>query len=81
MVWRCISAQGMGRLHVCEFTINAKSYRRLKLQALKHHMLSSRPCLFQGKLNHILHILQHYGSVVEESGAKQACLHFRAVTH
>ena len=50
MVWGCISAQGMGNLHICEGTINAERY----IQVLEQHMLPSkqhlfhgRPCLFQ----------------------------------
>ena len=50
MVWGCISAQGMGNLHICEGTINAEKY----IQILEKHMMPSkrrlfhgRPCLFQ----------------------------------
>ena len=50
MVWGCISAHGMGDLHICEGTIDAEAY----LGILERHMLPSRrrlfpgtPCLFQ----------------------------------
>lgn len=50
MVWGCISAHGMGELHVCEGTIDSEAYIRI----LERHMLPSRrrlfpgrPCLFQ----------------------------------
>ena len=50
MVWGCITAQGMGNLHICEGTINAERY----IQVLEQHMLPSKqrifhgcPCLFQ----------------------------------
>ena len=37
MVWGCISAHGMGDLHICEGTINAKA----QVGILERHMLSS----------------------------------------
>ena len=50
MVWVCVSAHGMGNLHICEGTINAERY----IQVVEQHMLPSkqrlfhgRPCLFQ----------------------------------
>ncbi len=43
MVWGCISAYGMGRLHVLEGTMNAERY----IKVLEQHMLPSRWCLFQ----------------------------------
>ena len=47
MVWGCISAHGMGDLHICEDTIDAEAY----VEILERHMLLSRPpgtpCLFQ----------------------------------
>ncbi len=45
MVWGCISAYGMGNLHVLEGTMNAKRY----IKVLEQHMLPSRRRLFQGK--------------------------------
>ena len=45
MVWGCISAQGMGNLHICEGTINAERY----IQVLEQHMLPSKRCLFHGR--------------------------------
>ncbi len=37
MVWRCISAYGMGSLHVLEGTMNAERY----IKVLEQHMLPS----------------------------------------
>ncbi len=45
MVWGCISAYGMGSLHVSEGTINAERY----IKVLEQHMLPSRRRLFQGR--------------------------------
>ncbi len=45
MVWGCISAYGMGRLHVLEGTVKAERY----IKVLEQHMLPSRWCLFQGR--------------------------------
>ncbi len=45
MVWGCISAYGMGSLHVLEGTMNAERY----IKALEQHMLPSRRRLFQGR--------------------------------
>ncbi len=72
MVWGCISAYGMGSLHVLEGTVNAERY----IKVLEQHMLPSRRCLFQGRpcyfsrtmQNHILQLLQQHGFVAEESG-------------
>ncbi len=44
MVWGCISAYGMGSLHVLEGTMNAERY----IKVLEQHMLPSRRRLFQG---------------------------------
>ncbi len=38
MVWGCISAYGMGSLHVLEGTMNAERY----IKVLEQHMLPSR---------------------------------------
>ena len=43
MVWGCVSASGIGNLHICEGTINAERY----IQVLEQHMLPSKQCLFQ----------------------------------
>ncbi len=43
IVWGCISANGMGSLHVLEGTMNAEKY----IKVLEQHMLTSRQCLFQ----------------------------------
>ncbi len=45
MVWGCMSACGMGSLHVWKGTINAERY----IQVLEQHMLPSRRHLFQGR--------------------------------
>ncbi len=45
MVWGCISAYGMGSLHVLEGTMNAERY----IKVLEQHMLSSRRHLFEGR--------------------------------
>ncbi len=44
MVWGCISAYGMGSLHVLEGTMNAERY----IKVLEQHMLPSRRRVFQG---------------------------------
>ncbi len=43
MVWRCISAYGMGSLHVLKGTMNAERY----IKVLEQHMLPSRWCVIQ----------------------------------
>ncbi len=45
MVWGCISAYGMGSLHVLKGTMNAERY----IKVLEQHMLPSRRRLFQGR--------------------------------
>ncbi len=45
MVWGCMSACGMGSLHIWKGTINAERY----IQILEQHMLPSRRRLFQGR--------------------------------
>ena len=45
MVWGCISAYGMGSLHIWKGTINAERY----IEVLEQHMLPSRWRLFQGR--------------------------------
>ncbi len=45
MVWGCISAYGMGSLHVLEGTMNAERY----IKVLEQHMLPSRRRLFLGR--------------------------------
>ncbi len=44
-VWGCMSACGMGSLHIWKGTINAERY----IQVLEQHMLPSRRRLFQGR--------------------------------
>ncbi len=66
MVWGCISAYGMGSLHVLEGTVNAERY----IKVLEQHMLHSRQRVFQqdNAKPHILQLLQQHGFIVEESG-------------
>ncbi len=45
MVWGCMSACGMGSLHIWKGTINAERY----IQVLEQHTLPSRHRLFQGR--------------------------------
>ncbi len=45
MVWGCISANGMGSLHVLEGTMNAERY----IKVFEQQMLPSRRRLFQGR--------------------------------
>ncbi len=45
MVWGCMSACGMGSLHIWKGTINVERY----IQVLEQHMLPSRRRLFQGR--------------------------------
>jgi len=45
MVWGCISAYGVGSLHVLEGTMNAERY----IKVLEQHMLPSRRHIFLGK--------------------------------
>ncbi len=45
MVWVCISAYGMGSLHVLEGTMNAERY----IKVLEQHMLPSRRRVFKGR--------------------------------
>ncbi len=50
MVWGCISAYGMGSLHVLEGTMNAERY----IKVLEQHMLPSRRRVFSRTMqNHI----------------------------
>ncbi len=64
-VWGCISAYGMGSLHVLEGTMNAERY----IKVLEQHMLPSRWHVFQQD-NAKPHTaaLQQHGFIVEESG-------------
>ncbi len=72
MIWGCMSAWGMGSLHIWKGTINAERY----IQVLEQHMLPSRRRPFREDLafsnmimpDHILHQLQHHGCVEEGSG-------------
>ncbi len=43
MVWECISAYGMGTLHVLEGTMNAERY----IKVLEQHILPPRRRVFQ----------------------------------
>ncbi len=64
MVWGCISAYGMGSLHVLEGTMNAERY-------IKVSNICSPPddVYFSRTMqNHILQLLQQHDFIVEESG-------------
>ncbi len=62
MVWGCISAYGMGSLHVLEGTMNAERY----IKVLEQHMLPPDDVHFSRTMqNHILQLLQQHGFVVE----------------
>ena len=50
MVWGCVSAHGMGNLHICESNINAERYIQVVEQPMlpsKQRLFHGRPCLFQ----------------------------------
>ncbi len=73
MVWGCISAYGMGSLHVLEATMNAERY----IKVLEQHMLPPPDDVYlreslvyfsRTMQHHILQLLQQHGFVVEESG-------------
>ena len=72
MVWGCVSAHGMGNLHICEGTINAERY----IQVVEQYMLHPSNILFMDAPDyfsktmprHILHMLQQRGFVVKECG-------------
>ena len=70
MVWGCVSAHGMGNLHICEGTINAERYT----QVLEQHMLPTIffrdvPAYFSKTMpSHILHVSKHCGFVVKQYG-------------
>ncbi len=72
MVWECISAYGMGSLHVLEGTMNAERY----IKILEQHMLppddsiSGMPCVFQqdNAKPYTCSYYKQHGFVVEESG-------------
>ncbi len=66
MVWGCISAHGMGSLHVLEDTMNAERY----IKVLEQHMPFREGLVYFSRTmqNHILQLLQQHGFIVEESG-------------
>uniref|UniRef100_A0A9J7X4E1 Transposase Tc1-like domain-containing protein n=1 Tax=Cyprinus carpio carpio TaxID=630221 RepID=A0A9J7X4E1_CYPCA len=70
MVWGCMSACGMGSLHIWKGTINAERY----IQVLEQHMLPSRRRLFQGRPcifqhdNIFLFMMRQMFSMGERSG-------------
>ncbi len=72
MVWGCISAYGMGSLHVLEGTMNAERY----IKVLEHicsppdHVYFREGLVYFSRTmqSHILQLLQQHGFVVEESG-------------
>ncbi len=68
MVWGgCISAYGMGSLHVLEGTMNAERY----IKVLEQHTVCSPPDdVYFSRImqHHILQLLQQHGFVVEKYG-------------
>ncbi len=62
----CISAYGMGSLHVLEGTINAERY----IKVLEQHMLPSRQCVFHQEIH-----------IEKSPGAELACLQSRSFTY
>lgn len=50
LVWGCISAAGMGALHICNGTVNAEAYIQILEQAMmpsKRRLFGQRQCIFQ----------------------------------
>ncbi len=47
MVWGCMSACGMGSLHIWKGTINAERYIQVLEQHMEHRLFQGRPCIFQ----------------------------------
>ncbi len=67
MVWGCMSACGMGSLHIWKGTINAERY----IQCSHPDVVSFREDLAFSNMtmpDHIPHQLQHHGCVEEGSG-------------
>ncbi len=64
MVWGCISAYGMGSLHILEGTMNAERY----IKVLEQHMLPSR-----------LHVFQQDNAKPHTAAITTAWLHSRRV--
>ncbi len=71
MVWGCISAHGMGSLHVLEGSMNAERY----IMVLEQHMLPSRRRLFQGKPC----VFQQDNAKPHTAGITTAWLHSRRI--
>uniref|UniRef100_A0A3P8Y3P8 Tc1-like transposase DDE domain-containing protein n=1 Tax=Esox lucius TaxID=8010 RepID=A0A3P8Y3P8_ESOLU len=71
MVWGCMSACGMGSLHIWKGTINAHSY----IQVLEQHMLPSRCRLFQGRPC----IFQHDNARPHTASITMSWLHRRRI--
>uniref|UniRef100_A0A9J8A0V0 Tc1-like transposase DDE domain-containing protein n=1 Tax=Cyprinus carpio carpio TaxID=630221 RepID=A0A9J8A0V0_CYPCA len=69
MVWGCMSACGMGSLHIWKGTINAERY----IQVLEQHMLPSRRRLFQGRPC----IFQHDNARPHTASITTSCLRRR----
>ncbi len=71
MVWGCISAYGMGSLHVLEGTMNAEMF----IKVLEQHMLPSRWRLFQGSTC----VVQQDNAKPHTAAITTAWLHIRRV--
>lgn len=71
MVWGCISAYGVGSLHILKGTINAVRC----IQVLEQHMFASRQCLFQRRPC----IIQQDNAILQTASRTTACLRSRRV--
>ncbi len=71
MVWVCISACGMGSLHVLKGTMNAERY----IKVLEQHMPPSRRRLFQGRPC----VFQQDNAKPHTAAITTSCLHSRRV--
>ncbi len=69
MVWGCISAYGLGSLHVSEGTMKVYKGFIATYAPLQTTSISGKSLYFSRTMqNHILQLLQQHGFVVEESG-------------
>ncbi len=61
--WGCISAYGMGSLHVLQGTMSAESYIKVDEVYFREGLVYFSRTM----QNHILQLLQKHGFIVEES--------------
>ncbi len=68
MVWRCISAYGMGSLYVLEGTMNAERYIKILYKLPSKWRLFQEGHVYYSRTmqNRLLQLLQQHGFVVEE---------------